>query len=276
MTNTSNDQGPWWIVYQAGCRVSAGTRDWLASKIAARHPANGTHRRKKDAYFQATLTIAYLRSNLTYAELAAPHDISVSTRRRYVEQGIAEPASRAIRLTDVVRLARKAGWEYPPVDGTLVPTVAFGRRIRPRQRHHSDKHRRHGVNVQTVCAPDGTLLWASAALPGSTVDITAARRAKIPQKVPGPLGLPADLGHLGPDGAITGRRRKKGQAALAPGQAAANKIHAQPRAPGERGNAQLKWWRVLATELRCRPGRATRTVKAVLALHHREQRPFTS
>ena len=76
MTNTSNDQEPRWIVHQAGCRVSAGTRDWLASKIAARHPANGTHRRKKDAYFQATLTIAYLRSNLAYAEPAAPHDIS--------------------------------------------------------------------------------------------------------------------------------------------------------------------------------------------------------
>ena len=122
MTNTSNDQEPQWIVHQAGCRVSAGTRDWLASKIAARHPANGTHRRKKDAYFQATLTIAYLRSNLTYAELAAPHDISVSTCWRYVEQGIAELASRATRLTDMVRLARKAGWEYPPV-GTSVPST---------------------------------------------------------------------------------------------------------------------------------------------------------
>ena len=274
MTKTSIDQGPEWIVYQAGCRVSAGTRDWLADKIAVRHAANGTRWRKKDAVFQATLTIAFLRSNLTYAELAAPHDISVSTCWRYIEQGIAELAQRAIRLTDVVRLARKVGWEYLLVDGTLVPTVAFGRKIRPRQRHYSGKHRRHGVNVQTVCAPDGTLLRASAALPGSTVDITAARRAKIPQKVSGLLGLLADLGYLGLDGAITGRRRKKGQAALTPGQAAANKIHAQLRCPGERGNAQLKWWRVLATELRCRPARATRMVKAVLALHHREQQPF--
>jgi hypothetical protein len=37
----------------------------------------------------------------------------------------------------------------------------------------------------------------------------------------------------------------------------------------------MPWWRVLATELRCRPGRATRMVKAVLTLHHREQQPFT-
>ncbi|MEU8587481.1 hypothetical protein AB0C59_10845 [Streptomyces sp. NPDC048664] len=57
----------------------------------------------------ATLTIAFLRSNLAHAELAAPHDISVSTCWRYIEQGIAELAARAIRLTDVVRLARKAG-----------------------------------------------------------------------------------------------------------------------------------------------------------------------
>ncbi|MEU8587479.1 hypothetical protein AB0C59_10835 [Streptomyces sp. NPDC048664] len=98
MTNASTDKDPEWLVYQAGCRVSAGMRGWLADKIAARHAANGSRWRKKDAVFQATLTIAFLRSNLTYAELAAPHDISVSTCwRRYIEQGIAELAARAIR-----------------------------------------------------------------------------------------------------------------------------------------------------------------------------------
>ncbi len=45
---------------------------------------------------------------------------------------------------------------------------------------------------------------------------------------------------------------------------------------GERGNAQLKWFRVLATELRCRPGRCTRMIKAVLTVYYLEHTPFTA
>src|SRR6266704_7117041 len=45
---------------------------------------------------------------------------------------------------------------------------------------------------------------------------------------------------------------------------------ARKSALGERGNAQLKWFRVLATELRCRPGRCTRMIKAVLTVYYRE------
>ncbi len=47
-------------------------------------------------------------------------------------------------------------------------------------------------------------------------------------------------------------------------------LHASLRCLGERGNAQLKWFRVLATELRCRPGRCTRMIKAVLTVYYRE------
>jgi hypothetical protein len=45
---------------------------------------------------------------------------------------------------------------------------------------------------------------------------------------------------------------------------------------GERGNARLKYWKVLATELRCDPGRCTAVVKAVLALHYMEHDPFAA
>jgi hypothetical protein len=37
--------------------------------------------------------------------------------------------------------------------------------------------------VQTVAAPDGELLWVSGVLPGRTVDITAARRLQIADKI---------------------------------------------------------------------------------------------
>jgi DDE superfamily endonuclease len=153
----------------------------------------------------------------------------------------------------VVRLARKSGWEYLLIDGVNVPTVAFARR----QRHYSGKHKRHGVNVQTICAPDGRLLWASAALPGKVNDITAARRHHhLPGKISNLLGLLGDLGYLGLDGVATGFRRPRG-GQLTPAQQAANRFHAALRCLGERGNAQLKWFRVLATELRCRPTAAS-------------------
>jgi hypothetical protein len=265
-----------WLAFTAAVAVSPGTRDRLAHTITAHRAKVGTRWRLLDATTQATLVIAFLRTNLTYAELAAGNHISTSTCWRYIQEGIGLLAGRAIRLKDVVRLARKAGWDYLLVDGVNVPTVAFGRKLNRRQKHYSGKHRRHGVNVQTICAPDGRLLWASATLPGRTTDITAARRHKLDVKVGRLIGLLADLGYLGLADVLTGYRRKRGEKHLPAAKRAANKIHASLRCLGERGNTQLKWWRVLATELRCRPARCTRVVKAVLALHHLETTPFTA
>jgi DDE superfamily endonuclease len=265
-----------WLAFTAAVAVSPGTRDRLAAMLTARRARIGTRRRLIDATTQATLVIAFLRTNLTYAELAAGNHISTCTCWRYVQEGITLLAGRAIRLKDVVGLARKAGWDYLLVDGVNVPTVAFGRKLNRRQKHYSGKHKRHGVNVQTICAPDGRLLWASAALPGRTTDITAARRHKLDVKVGRLIGLLADLGYLGMAEVLTGYRRSRGEKQLSAAKRAANRIHASLRCLGERGNAQLKWWRVLATELRCRPARCTRIVKAVLALHHLETAPFAA
>jgi hypothetical protein len=272
----SADPARQWLAFTAAVAVSPGTRDRLAHAITAHRAKIGTRWRLLDATTQATLVIAFLRTNLTYAELAAGNHISTSTCWRYIQEGITLLAGRAVRLKDVVRLARKAGWDYLLVDGVNVPTVAFGRKLNRRQKHYSGKHKRHGVNVQTICAPDGRLLWASAALPGRTNDITAARRHKLDVKVGKLIALLADLGYLGMAEVLTGYRRKRGEEQLPAGKRAANKIHASLRCLGERGNAQLKWWRVLATELRCRPARCTRIVKAVLALHHLETTPFAA
>src|SRR5512133_983612 len=174
---------PQWLTCKAAIQVSPSTRDWLADTILRRRAKLGSRWRILDCVLQATLTLAYLRTNLTFAELAHANNISVATCWRRVDEGIALLADRAIRLSDVLRLARKRGWDHLLIDGVNVPTVAFGRKINRRQQHYSGKHRRHGVNIQTICAPDGTLLWASAALPGRTVDITAARHHKLHLKV---------------------------------------------------------------------------------------------
>ena len=52
-------------------------------------------------------------------------------------------------------------------------------------------------------------------------------------------------------------------------QKTANRFHARLRAPGERGNAQLKNWRILR-KLRCCPHRAGHLAKAIHVLQTRE------
>lgn len=274
-TTPATDPTGRWLTFTAAVAISASTRDWLANKITIRRWKIRSRWRKLDPTTQATLILAFLRTNLTYAELAVANAISTATCRRIVNEGIDLLAQRAPRLSDVVRWAEKMGREYLLIDGVNVPTVAFGRRLNRRQKHYSGKHRRHGVNVQTVCAPDGRLLWASAALPGKVNDITAARRHGLPKKIGRLLGILADLGYIGLDDVATGFRKPRG-GQLTPAQREANRLHAALRCLGERGNAQLKWYRVLATELRCRPNRCTRMIKAVLTVYYREQQPFAA
>jgi hypothetical protein len=265
-------------LFRAGIKVSAGTCDDLAESLRRRHQRNGTRWRLLSPLAQAVLVIAFLRTNLTYAELAAGFGISPATCWRDVAEGISVLADRGrrISLRDVARLAVRMGWDYLIVDGVHVPTVTFGRKTGGQRAFYSGKHKRHGLNVQTVCSPAGELLRAAAPAPGATVDVTAARKAGIAGDILRFLGLFADLGYLGWDKeVITGRRKPRGKD-LTAAQRAANRLQAQLRCVGERGNTRLKYWKILVTELRCRPEQCTAMVKAVLALRYLEHDPFTA
>ena len=64
---------------------------------------------------------------------------------------------------------------YAILDGTLIPID----RVADQKPYYSGKHKRHGVNVQVIADAADRLIWASAALPGSTHDLTAARTHAI-------------------------------------------------------------------------------------------------
>jgi hypothetical protein len=267
-----------YALFRAGVKVSAGTVEDLAGSLRRRHRRLGTRWRLLDPVAQAVLVIAFIRTNLTYAELAAGSGISQSTCWRAIGEGIGVLAGRGrrISLADVAKLAVKMGWDYLIVDGVHVPAVTFGRKTGGQRAFYSGKHRRHGLNVQAVCSPAGELLWAAAPVPGAATDIAAARKAGIASMLVSVIGVLADLGYLGWDKAvITGRRKPRGKPVTA-AQRAANRLQAQLRCVGERGNARLKYWKILASELRCRPGRCTAMVKAVLALHYMEHDPFAA
>lgn len=67
--------------------------------------------------------------------------------------------------------------DFVILDGTLIPTD----RIKADEPYYSQKHKKHGMNVQVIARPDGTPLWFSRATPGRTHDLTAARAHSIVQ-----------------------------------------------------------------------------------------------
>jgi len=119
-----------YALFRAGVKVSTGTCEDLAASLRRRHEKNGTRWRLLSPLAQAVLVIAFVRTNLTYAELAAGFGISGSTCWRDVREGIGVLADRGrrISLADVARLAVKMGWHYLIVDGVHVPAVTFGRK----------------------------------------------------------------------------------------------------------------------------------------------------
>jgi hypothetical protein len=126
---------------------------------------------------------------------------------------------------------------YAIIDGTLIPID----RIAADRPFYSGKHKAHGMNLQVIASPDGTILWVSGQLPGSTHDTAAARIWSILAALrdAGLIAL-GDKGYHGYDDTgqqviIPYKGRNKPQS-----QKDANRAHARLRAPGERTNTQLQ------------------------------------
>jgi DDE superfamily endonuclease/Helix-turn-helix of DDE superfamily endonuclease len=232
----------------AALPLSARTLAYLAR---GHPPSPQEHRvvRALDPGRQALLVLAYLRKGDTFAELAAGSGIGCATAWRYVTEAVALLAARAPKLRRALTGANKAGHAYIVIDGTFIPIdrVAAGRPF------YSGKHRRHGMNLQVISAPDGEILWVSGPLPGAVHDLSAARIRGIIRELAatGPFVL-ADKGYHGAGDHI--RTPCRGRNKPAP-QKEATPAHAQLRSPGERANAQLKNWRI-PRKLRCCPRKA--------------------
>jgi hypothetical protein len=87
---------------------------------------------------------AYLRNGDTFAELAAGFGVGTTTAWRYVEETVALLAARAPKLRKAVRDAKKAGYAYVVLDGTLIPID----RVAADRPFYSGKHKKHGVPSQ--------------------------------------------------------------------------------------------------------------------------------
>jgi len=151
---------------RAALPLSRKTLTFVAGIIRRHRVSIGSCWRKLNPGQQALLVLAYLRKGETFAELAAGFGVGTATAWRHVNETVALLAARAPKLRKAVRDAKKAGYAYVVIDGTLIP-IDRAAADRP---FYSGKHRKHGMNLQVIASPDGDVLWVSGALPGSVHD----------------------------------------------------------------------------------------------------------
>ncbi|GHH45949.1 IS5 family transposase [Streptomyces candidus] len=217
-----------------------------------------TRWRKLGCFKQALLTLVHLRKNETFSQLGAGFGISQATAWRYVDETVDVLASWAPGLHEA--LVGLGEGDHVVVDGTLIPID----RIRADEPYYSQKHRKHGMNVQVIAAPDGTPLWFSRAMPGRTHDLTSARAHGIVQAcLTRQILVLADRAYQGAGATFrTPYYRHREQPEH---YQQYNRDHTRLRAPGERAFAQLKSWRLLR-RARCSTRRIGTIVQAVHTL----------
>jgi hypothetical protein len=154
------------LFYRAALPLSSRTLNFTAAVVRRHLKATGSRRRKPNPGQESLLVLVYLRKGETFDELAAGIGVGRTTAWRYVNEVVEPPAGRAPKLRQAVRDAKRAGHAYVILDGTLIPVdrVARGRPF------YSGKHKKHGMNLQVIASPDGSVPWVSGALPGSVRD----------------------------------------------------------------------------------------------------------
>ncbi|NUK85929.1 transposase family protein [Streptomyces lunaelactis] len=257
------------LVYQCRLPLSTHTLNYLSDLLRRHLKAIRSRWRALPPGRIAVIVLAVLRHDQRLADVAGGNDISATTIRRWRDELIHLLAAKAPRLDRALKKIARRGCEVVLIDGTLIPTQRrTGEANRP---NYSGKHRRHGLHVLALTDERGRLVWISAARPGRTHDITAARRDRILAHLRAAgLGALADLGFLGLDDdgddpvVVTGFKATRARR-LASAEKEANRVLAAGRVPVERGFAHLKNWRIL-TKLRTDPARVTHLFRALLVL----------
>lgn len=238
------------LSYRATLDVPASTVRTISAWLAAHRRAHDIRpaQRAATSWAQAVLVLRWLIEATDLKTLARDSGISLATAYRYLHEALEVIAQRAPSLSQVLEQMRQQGEPFLCLDGTLIHASALHAREpgRTTDAWFSGKHQAFGGNVQVLTDHTGYPVWISPVEPGSTHDITAARRHVLPALYKAAAqGLPtlADKGYTGagigikvpvkagpkPDGDTRWR----------------NYLITSLRAPAERANALLKSFKAL-------------------------------
>ncbi|QXJ25869.1 transposase [Actinomadura graeca] len=142
------------LLYRAAVDLSRATLNCLAGLLRRSRKAIRAPWRRLNAGRHTLLVLVHLRKGETFTELAAGFEVSASTAWRYVEEAVTLLPARSPKLTAALRKARKDGLHVPVLDGTLITCD----RVRADRPCYPAKHRCHGMNLQVIAGPDGTIL----------------------------------------------------------------------------------------------------------------------
>ncbi|HEY3467092.1 MAG TPA: transposase family protein [Amycolatopsis sp.] len=274
------------LSYQVTLPLSRQTLQLVAGLIRTRRSRLRSRWRKATPAEQALAVLAVLRHDPRLAHIGGGLSVSASTVRRWVLEVIGLLAARATRLDRVLRRLVARGGSVVLVDGTLIRTRR--RTGRANRANYSGKHKQHGLVTLGLTDEQGRLLWVSAALPGRTADITAARRLRIRQHLHAHGLTPAgDKGFHGWHKDVRATRdcpvcagpceqvvltpyKAEARRPLTKAQKQANAAFAAMRCAVEGGFAALKHWHIL-DKLRLDTRHATTLLRALLVLTQHEQ-----
>jgi DDE superfamily endonuclease len=204
---------------------------------------------------------AYLRQNATQEVIGEMLGASQPTVSRYL--AILIPVISAVlkefvpSADDAAEAVRGRGCL---VDGTIAPCWSY----RGRKELRSRKRSTTGFNVQFVTLLDGTPVYISRPLPGSTNDYAAFHETPVAQIIGNSGGAIGDKGYYGA-GIVTPRKKPyHGEPSVRDKEC--NQEICTLRAPVERAIAHLKSWRVLHTDYRRPYGTYHDAYNAVLGL----------
>ncbi|PWJ40238.1 DDE superfamily endonuclease [Quadrisphaera granulorum] len=286
--DTAVDTRP--VTYQAVLPLSRPTVQAIAAHLRDHraHLGTRTGRRALGCFAQAVMFARWLIDQTRIVQLAVDNAVSLRTAYRYVHEVLDVLGQKAPDLRAALAAAREAGHEHVAIDGTLIetdrcsipgPTSRKKRNGEQSSRKvdlwWSGKHHCHGGNVQVITAPDGWPIWTSPVRPGREHDITCARTHNDLLQALADFSddehqVLADLGYEGENGTLVCAVKAPTDGSGLPEDVAeANKAHNARRAPAERGNALLKYFKGLRRVSLC-PTRIGTIVAAALVVLHLE------
>ena len=236
------------LVCTARLPLSSATLNYLADLMRGHLRKTGSRWRALPAGKIAGIVPAVLRCDQRPGDLAGGNRVHRTTVTQWVREVVGLPAARAPRLDRVLKKIARKGGGAVLLDGTLIRTRR--RTGAENRKNYSGKTTCHGLLVIALTDDQGRLLWASAARPGRTSEITACRHDQLTQKL-----RAAGLGAIADPAVITGYKAVRNRP-LTRGQKLSSKTLAAVRATVEHGFAHPKNWRVLG-KIRTDPTWAT-------------------